>query len=161
MGPQRRHAACFTHYETARSNRPGDQRALPFAGQEKEEDKIMPRILIIDDEVQIRKMLQQMFEREGYDTVTAPDGREGVKAYRENPTDLIITDLIMPEKEGIEIIFELKREFPDVKIIAMSGGGRTEPHGYLKIAEKAGALRTFRKPLEREELLKAVREILG
>ena len=121
----------------------------------------MPRILIIDDEVQILKMLQQMFEREGYDTVTAPDGREGVKAYRENPTDLIITDLIMPEKEGIEMIFELKREFPDVKIIAMSGGGRTEPHGYLKIAEKAGALRTFRKPLEREELLKAVREILG
>jgi DNA-binding NtrC family response regulator len=121
----------------------------------------MPRILIIDDEDQIRKMLQQMFEREGFETVTASDGLEGVKAYREKPADLIITDLIMPEKEGIEIIFELKREFPDVKIIAISGGGRTAPEGYLKIADKAGALRTFSKPLERDELLRAVREILG
>lgn len=121
----------------------------------------MPRILIIDDEVQIRKMLQQMLEREGFEIMTAPNGREGMKAYRENPTDLVITDLIMPEKEGIEIIFELKREFPEVKIIAMSGGGRTDPHGYLKIAEKAGALRSFSKPLEREVLLKGIREILG
>ena len=121
----------------------------------------MPRILIIDDELQIRKMLRQMFEREGFEVVTAANGREGVKAFRADPADLIITDLIMPEKEGIEIIFELRREFPQVKIIAMSGGGRTAPEGYLKIAEKAGALHTFSKPLERSDMLQAVREILG
>jgi len=96
----------------------------------------MARILIIDDEPQLLDMLGQTFEREGYDIVKASNGKEGIKLYRENPVDLIITDIIMPEKEGIETIFELRKDFPDLKIIAISGGGRIEPEEYLDIAKK-------------------------
>ena len=121
----------------------------------------MARILIIDDEPQLLDMLGQTFEREGYDIVKASNGKEGIKLYRENPVDLIITDIIMPEKEGIETIFELRKDFPDLKIIAISGGGRIEPEEYLDIAKKIGAQRTFAKPVAREDLLNAVRELLG
>ena len=121
----------------------------------------MARILIIDDDVQTLNMLRQMLEGEGYEVIDAPDGKEGIRRYRENPTDLIITDLLMPEKEGIETIQELKRDFPDIKINAISGGGRVGPGGYLHMAKMLGAQRTFVKPIEREELLKAVRELLN
>ena len=120
----------------------------------------MERILIIDDEPQIRSMLTLMLEREGYEVVEAPDGVDGIKIYRQNPADLIITDLIMPNKDGIGMIIDLKKEFPDVKIIAMSGGGLNKPDGYLKGAKKLGAACTLTKPIDREEMLEAVREIL-
>ena len=121
----------------------------------------MARILIIDDDVQILDMLRQTLEREGYEVVDAPNGKEGIRLYREDPADLIITDIIMPEKEGIEIIVELKRDFPNVKIIAISGGGQIGSEEYLRIAKGLGALRTFTKPVEREELLGAVQELIG
>ena len=120
----------------------------------------MARILIIDDEPQIRSMLTLMLERDGYEVVEAPDGVEGIKVYRQNPADLIITDLIMPNKDGIGMIIDLKKEFPDVKIIAMSGGGLNKPDGYLKGAKKLGAHCTLTKPIDREEMLQAVRDIL-
>lgn len=120
----------------------------------------MARILIIDDEPQIRSMLKLMLEREGYEVVEAPDGVEGIKIYRQNPADLIITDLIMPNKDGIGMIIDLKKEFPDVNIIAMSGGGLNKPDGYLKGAKKLGAACTLTKPIDREEMLKAVKNIL-
>ena len=120
----------------------------------------MERILIIDDEPQIRSMLTLMLEREGYEVVEAPDGVDGIKIYRQNPADLIITDLIMPNKDGIGMIIDLKKEFPNVKIIAMSGGGLNKPDGYLKGAKKLGAACTLTKPIDREEMLEAVREIL-
>jgi YesN/AraC family two-component response regulator len=120
----------------------------------------MACILIIDDEPQLLDMLGQTLEREGYDIVKASNGKEGIKLYRENPVDLIITDIIMPEKEGIETIFELRKDSPDLKIIAISGGGRIEPDEYLDIAEKIGADRTFAKPVARQDLLNAVRDLL-
>lgn len=120
----------------------------------------MARILIIDDEPQIRSMLKLMLEREGYEVVEAPDGVEGIKIYRQNPADLIITDLIMPNKDGIGMIIDLKKEFPDVNIIAMSGGGLNKPDGYLKGAKKLGAACTLTKPIDREEMLRAVKDIL-
>jgi len=120
----------------------------------------MARLLIIDDDDQFRGMLRHMLEREGYEIVDAPNGKEGIRRYREDPADLIITDMLMPEKEGVETIMELKRDFPDVKIIAISGGGRIGPEEYLYVAKKIGALQTLTKPIGREELLKAVREIL-
>ena len=120
----------------------------------------MARILIIDDEPQIRSMLTLMLAREGYEIVEASDGVAGIKIYRQNPADLIITDLIMPNKDGIGMIIDLKKEFPDVKIIAMSGGGLNKPDGYLKGAKKLGAACTLTKPIDRDEMLKAVREIL-
>jgi len=87
----------------------------------------MESILIIDDEAQIRSMIRLILEREGYVVMEAPDGTEGIRQFREKPTDLIITDIIMPNKDGIGMIIELKKEFPGVKIIAMSGGGLNRP----------------------------------
>ncbi len=120
----------------------------------------MAHILIIDDEHQIRLMLRKLFESEGYKVTVASDGNEGIRRYHENPVDLIITDLIMPEKEGIETIWELKNKYPDVKIIAMSGGGKVKPEGYLHLAEQLGAIQTFSKPIRKEELLVAVKGLI-
>ena len=116
----------------------------------------MARILIIDDDVQILKLLRKMLENEGYDVVDAVDGNKGLKLYREDPTDLVITDIIMPEKEGIETIIDLRREFPEAKIVAMSGGGHGEAEPYLHMAKGLGAIRTLTKPFGKEELLEAI-----
>ena len=121
----------------------------------------MDRILVIDDDDQVRSMLTEALGREGYKVTDAPDGNEGMKLFREQGADLIITDLIMPDKEGLVTIMELHRDFPDVKIIAISGGGRMAPGEYLGIAEKFGAHRILAKPFEREELLAAVSDLLG
>jgi len=117
-------------------------------------------ILVIDDDETIREILRAILEREGYRVLEAPDGGEGLKQFTETPTDLVITDLIMPGKEGIETIRDLRRKFPDVKIIAVSGGGRIGPDSYLKMAKGVGALRTLSKPFDRLALLKAVEEVL-
>ncbi|MDY6904237.1 MAG: response regulator [Thermodesulfobacteriota bacterium] len=121
----------------------------------------MAHILIIDDEDQIRMMLRHWFENEGYTVTVAANGEEGLERQRENPADLIITDLIMPEKEGIETIIELKDANPNIKIIAMSGGGRSNPHGYLDMARELGAVQTFHKPIRKAELLAAVNQFLS
>jgi CheY-like chemotaxis protein len=120
----------------------------------------MALILIIDDEPQIRSMLKLMLERDGYEVAEAPDGIEGIRIYRQNPADLIITDLIMPNKDGIGVIIDLKKEFPNVKIIAMSGGGLNKPEGYLKGAKKLGAACTLTKPIDRGEMLRAIKDVL-
>ena len=116
----------------------------------------MGRILVIEDEAQMRKLLRQVLEDAGYEVEEASDSLEGTRLYRENPADLI-----MPTKEGMETILDLKLEFPDVKIIAISGGGRVGPEPYLQIAEGFGAERVFMKPFDIKELLTAVEEIMG
>jgi CheY-like chemotaxis protein len=120
----------------------------------------MPQILIIDDEEQIRAVFREMLERSGYKVFEATNGEEGLRLQREKPAALIITDLIMPEKEGLETIRELRQEFPEVKIIAVSGGGRIGPQGYLDAAKKLGAACTFEKPVDLEELIQAVENVL-
>jgi len=120
----------------------------------------MTLILVVDDDNQIRGMLRRLLEKEGYEVVEAIDGTEAMRLYQERPVDLVITDLIMPNKEGIETIIELRRIFPEVKIIAISGGGRVGPATYLSMAEKLGASRIFTKPFENDELLTAVKELV-
>ena len=121
----------------------------------------MKRILIIDDEIQMRQMLKQTLERAGYEVIDAPDGEQGIKLFKQAPTDLIITDLIMPEKDGMETIIELKREFPDVKIIAISGGSRAmDPRDYLQYATQVGVIHTFTKPFDNNELLEVIGQLL-
>ena len=120
----------------------------------------MARILIIDDEDQARNMLHQALERAGYEVVIARDGSEGIELFRSAPTDLIITDILMPEKEGLEIIMDLRREFPDVKIIAMSGGGHMGYLNFLEVAKRLGAQRTLQKPFGLQEVFQAVQELL-
>jgi len=120
----------------------------------------MKQILIIDDEPQIRSMLKKMLEQEGFDIIVASDGKEGMKLFEKDPVDLVITEIIMPEKDGIEVIQALRQDYPDVPIIAMSGGGRNPPDGYLKMAKSSGAQATFEKPIEKKELLNAVKKAL-
>jgi CheY-like chemotaxis protein len=120
----------------------------------------MERILIIDDEPQIRSMIRLMLERAGYTVLEASDGVEGIRCYRQTPADLIITDLIMPNQDGIGMMLELKKEFSSTKIIAMSGGGLNRPEGYLQGAQKLGAVCTLSKPINRQELLRAVKDAL-
>ncbi len=117
-------------------------------------------ILVIDDDDQIRAMLKEMLVRGGYEVLSASDGNEGIRLYREKQIDLIITDILMPEKDGIEIIMELRQDFPEAKAIAISGGGHIDPENYLNIAKRAGAIRTLTKPFGMNEVLRVVREII-
>ena len=104
------------------------------------------RILVLDDENEILEMITKMLNEEGYDVITAVNGIEGLKLLnRESNIDLVISDIIMPEKEGIGTIIELKNDFPEVKIFAISGGGKNEPKQYLRIAKRLGDDRTFEK----------------
>ena len=121
----------------------------------------MASIMVVDDEKQTRMMLRQMLERAHYEVIEAANGSEAIQAFRKHPPDLIIMDLIMPRQEGIETIVEMRSEFPYVKIIAMSGGGRIGPGPYLELAAKLGASRTLSKPIEREVLLNNIREVLA
>ncbi len=120
----------------------------------------LARILVADDDECMRSVLREMLERAGYEVMEASNGIIAMILQKENPADLVITDILMPEKEGIETILELKRDFPEVKIIAISGGGRGGSEEYLAIAGKMGAETTLAKPFMRKELLKAVRELL-
>jgi CheY-like chemotaxis protein len=120
----------------------------------------MANILLVDDDEQFRNMLSETLRDAGYEVLEARDGAEGLKSYHEHGTDLIITDLIMPEKEGLETIQEFRRIDPEIKIIAMSGGGRHGPYDYLKIAKSFGARQVLAKPFSRQEILNAVEQVL-
>ncbi len=118
-------------------------------------------ILIIDDEAQVRQLLKSLLVRAGYEVDVAGDGREGMRLFRQKRHMLVITDLIMPEKEGIETITELRCEPIVPKIIAVSGGGRAPSEGYLLLAKRLGADVTLRKPIPLNVLLGTVRELIG
>ncbi len=121
----------------------------------------MARILIIDDEDELRSMLRQMLEQAGYEVTEAVNGAEGIQLYEQGRPDLIITDIIMPEKEGVETIIALRRADPDLPIIAISGGGRLDATDFLTMTKKLGARRTLSKPFRRDQFLEAVGECLA
>lgn len=120
----------------------------------------MAKILIIDDEEQVRLYLRKILEPEGHEIVEAGNGKVGLQLYREEPADLIITDIFMPEKEGLETIRELRRDYPEVKIIVISGGGNRLNLDVLPMARRFGALRALAKPFTRQDMLSAVRVAL-
>jgi DNA-binding response OmpR family regulator len=122
---------------------------------------VTPRILVIDDDDQVRSMLRLTLEDAGFEVETAADGKAGTKAFREAYPDLAIADIVMPEKEGLETIQELRTFSFSMPIIAISGGGKISPMSYLAMAKQFGASRTFFKPVDRRELLSAVRELLS
>ncbi len=119
----------------------------------------MAKILVIDDEKVVRMAIKHKLLKEGHEVIEAEDGDDGIAKYRENPTDLIITDIIMPNKEGFETIKDLNDEFPDAKIIAMSGGGKINSQNYLDIVKKLNIIDVFEKSFEWEEMIKIVRKI--
>ena len=120
----------------------------------------MSRILIVDDDPHVRQMLERVLRKADHDVETAENGKVALRVHRERPVDLVVTDIIMPEKEGLETITEFRQCFPAVKIVAISGCGRIGPAQYLKMAKVLGANRTFSKPFNPSELIAAVEEML-
>jgi CheY-like chemotaxis protein len=117
-------------------------------------------ILIVDDDVLVVDVLKKMLERDGYELMTCNNGNQALRLCRKNPPDLAIVDIFMPEKEGLETIREMKKEYPSLKVIAISGGSKASTQDYLGVASKLGADLTLSKPVEREDLLKAVARLL-
>jgi CheY-like chemotaxis protein len=117
----------------------------------------MARILVIDDKYEVRAVVERMLQSAGHEVVQAGGGREGVEKYRADPTDLIIIDLYMPELDGFETILVLRREFPDVKIIAMSGN--TAASAMLTVAQRLGSVAVLEKPFTMQQLLEAVERV--
>ncbi|MFP7754582.1 response regulator [Thermodesulfobacteriota bacterium B35] len=118
----------------------------------------MKRILVVDDEEQIRSMLTQMLEHEGYEVHAAENGEEGMTLIGRYAFDLVITDMIMPVKDGLKFIMELVREYPDLKIMAISGGGAIKAERYLTMASYLGDIATLEKPFKRDVLLEMVKQ---
>jgi CheY-like chemotaxis protein len=121
----------------------------------------MKRILLIDDEDELRSILRMSLEKMGYAVTEARNGAEAMKLFKKAPADLVLTDLIMPEKEGLETIRQLRRRNPELKIIAMSGGGRSDARDNLKMARSFGATLAFAKPFSFDALAKAIAGLLA
>lgn len=115
----------------------------------------MAVILVIDDEEMIRVLLRSALQTAGHEVTEATNGREGLDLYRKKPPDLVITDILMPELNGLDMLMELTREFLDAKVIAISGAGGER--NVLDVAKLLGARQTFPKPFSIPDLLSAVR----
>jgi len=113
-------------------------------------------ILLVDDDQFILDMLSQVLEREGYVVRTAEDGEQAVAALKKFQPDVMITDILMPKKSGTALIEEVKASHPKLEIIAISGGGRNDPVGYLDLSEELGASMSFAKPVDNDALLMSI-----
>ncbi len=122
----------------------------------------MPDILIVDDEPDIREMLELMLKKAGYETECAQNGEVALEILNKGKRfKLLVTDVVMPEMDGVTTIMEVIKKFPNMKVLAMSGGGVIPSETYLEMADKLGACRTFAKPLNIKEFLDAVKELVG
>jgi CheY-like chemotaxis protein len=119
------------------------------------------RILVTDDDERIRRATSDILQHEGYEVAVARDGNELMCAYREQPADLVLCDLFMPGKDGLELIGELLKGFPQVRIIAMSGGGFNGALNLLQMARHLGAKDVLAKPFGKAQLLDTVRRALA
>lgn len=126
----------------------------------------MRKLLVIDDEEQIRSLMCEFFSAKGYQVVLAKDGKEGESKFREQPDAIILTDMYMPEQTGLEMLWRLRKDFPDFKLIVFSGGNKhqyrclfEEPASALKAARLLGARYTFNKPVDMNELFQAVESL--
>jgi DNA-binding NtrC family response regulator len=118
----------------------------------------MMKILIIDDDQRIRDLFRMWLERAGHEVYAAENGQKGVQLQQNTPVDLLICDLIMPVQEGIETITQFKNDYPEIGIIAISGGGKIGPDSYLAVAEHLGAWRVFSKPVDMVLLVETLNE---
>ncbi len=118
------------------------------------------KILIIDDDELIRMTCRNILKKEGYTVLEAENGNVGMTVFKSESPDLVITDMLMPDKEGLETISEIRALNPNAKIIAISGGGDTHNMGFLQLARKIGANRALKKPIKAGELLSAVKATL-
>jgi len=120
----------------------------------------MQHILVIDDEPALRTLLRNYLESEGYSVCIAQDGQQALRLFEEYHADLIITDIFMPEQDGLEVITTMRQRRPGLPIIAISGGGRMDKRDVLHIAKSLGAQCVMPKPLELADLLAAIRQYL-
>jgi len=120
----------------------------------------MKNILLVDDEEMIRQMVRAVLSNPTYSITEASNGVDAQELIRNREFDLLITDVIMPDCDGIELVMAVRKEQPDIKVIVMSGGGRVQARHYLDLAEKLGATRMFEKPFSTTEFQSAVRELL-
>jgi two-component system, chemotaxis family, chemotaxis protein CheY len=120
-----------------------------------------PTILLIDDDRAVLHSLAAVLEAEGFNVLTADDGLAGMRVLHQSRPDIVVTDIIMPNQEGIETIVQMRRARPDIKIIAMSGGGRIGNMDFLSIAHGLGADATLAKPFDPDELTAAVHDLLA
>ncbi len=119
------------------------------------------RILIIDDEVSAREILRRMLEAEGYEVVEAANGEEGIACFLRQASDLVITDMVMPVKDGLKTILEIREYAADVPIIAISGGGAISKERYLSVAGYIKGVVTLAKPFTRQQLVTCVAELFA
>lgn len=118
----------------------------------------MASVLVVEDDLALRKLLRSVLEKSGHQVAEAGNGEEGVEQCHRSCPDVVITDILMPKKDGLELIRELMREYPDVRIIAITGGaGRLD---FLDVAEGFGVYRTLHKPFFMKDLIQAVRGVL-
>jgi DNA-binding response OmpR family regulator len=118
----------------------------------------MARVLIIDDDPAMRSRMEQALKSAGYEVVVAENGREGLKEHRRNPANLIVTDLFMPEKDGIEVLTELRKDSSPPPIIAITGNAMGS--SMVSLASGLGAARILAKPFRPDELLAAIEDVL-
>jgi DNA-binding response OmpR family regulator len=120
----------------------------------------MPGILLIEDELELREMLRLSLIRKRYKVFEADNGREAINKFKPSLTDLVITDIIMPEEDGLKVIMKLRELKPSIKIIAISGGGKAGPGSYLNMAKTLGADAIYSKPFSVNELLARIDQLL-
>lgn len=120
----------------------------------------MARILLVDDEEIVLQMFEAVLQLDHHEVTTASDGNAALEAVANGTFDLVVTDIVMPDKEGIETILDMRKLRPTLPIIAMSGGGRGSAADYLEMAALLGAKRTLSKPFSTQELLDAVSDVL-
>ena len=121
----------------------------------------MPGILLVEDEKELREMLKILLVRNKYTVLEAVDGKDAIVHFKPSMTDLVITDLIMPDEDGLKVIMKLRELKQSIKIIAISGGGKAGPGSYLKLAEALGANAVFSKPFSINDLIAKIKFLLN
>jgi DNA-binding NtrC family response regulator len=123
-------------------------------------DPIVSRILVVDDDPEIRSTLKKLLERYGHDVVIAADGRGAETALSQSSFDLMVTDIVMPDQDGLEVIRITRAAHPKLPIIAISGGGQLRTGNYLRLAKAMGAMTAIEKPFEFDAFLREVNAAL-
>ncbi len=121
----------------------------------------MKRILIIDDDEMIRVVFERFLKGKGYAVDCAAGGKEGLRLLETEPPDLVVTDIMMPDTDGLEVVLSMHKTHPGIPVIAVSGGMSVAPMDFLPLVKKFGAGKVFYKPVELDDLLEGIQELLG
>lgn len=142
-------------------NPPAHQVCLVSVGRPEQRRMTLKQVLLLDDDDSLRASVRQILEKAGYQVADYPNGTFALAYCREHRPELVITDMVMPEAPGYEVIVSLRHHCPKIKILAVSGGSRLSPREYLDLAKLVGADMAIPKPFQARSLLQAVRQLLG